>query len=127
MEPDISILRKTGHFYFALTACLPGRFTAVAASLRSRSHDWQRSGRQRRAGLRHSAHTGKKAALTHSRFELLFRWMEFLPIRPSIAAAFDRSARQRRTMRPRLGAAPRYGARLPRQARLQIASRRIIK
>src|SRR2546423_1906652 len=34
------------------------------------------------------------------------------PIRPSIAAAFAGSARQRCTMRPRLRAAPRYGAHL---------------
>src|SRR5258707_3925927 len=42
--------------------------------------------------------------------------MEFLPIRPTIAAAFAGSARQRRTTRPRLRAAPRYGARLLPQA-----------
>jgi hypothetical protein len=45
--------------------------------------------------------------------------MEFLPIRLSIAAAFAGSARQRRTTRHRLGAAPRHGARLLPQAGLQ--------
>ena len=45
--------------------------------------------------------------------------MEFLPIRLTIAAAFAGSARQRRTTRHRLGDAPRYGARLSRQASLQ--------
>jgi len=42
--------------------------------------------------------------------------MEFLPIHPAIAAAFTGSARQRRTTRPRLRAAPRHGARLLPQA-----------
>src|SRR5438552_6391615 len=49
--------------------------------------------------------------------------MEFLPIRPSIAAALAGSARQRRTTGPRPCAAPRYGASLPRQASLQTCRR----
>jgi len=69
----------------------------------------------------------KKSRGWRDDFELLFRWTEFLPVRLVIVAAFAGSARQRRTTRPRLGAAPRYGARLPRQARLQIAGRRITK
>jgi len=83
-----------------------------------------------RGQLRAYMHFGTKNRKSSPSFDSSFyaiKRTEFLPVRLVIAAAFAGSARQRRTTRPRLGAAPRYGARLPRQARLQIAGRRITK